>query len=217
VLLDRKRVKFWQKWVFAFMAVIMAGFLIMIPVSGNMGCSGTSSASDQITKDIAKYEAAVKTDPKNVEAWRTLGDSYVLRANQQAQGSDAQKADWRMAALDYRRAARLLAKQKGATTRQLRLDTFKQLVSVYLYLQDYQQASGVYSQITALTPKDAQAYFDWATIAINAGDTNTALLAFGKFLELDPTSPDAPAVKTWIKENSSKKTPAPGSTQGASP
>jgi tetratricopeptide (TPR) repeat protein len=210
-------VKFWQKWVFGFMALIMAGFLIMIPVSGNMGCNGTSSASDQITKDIAKYEAAVKTDPKNVEAWRSLGDSYVLRANQQAQGSDAQKADWRMAALDYRRAARLLAKQKGATLRQLRLDTFQQLVSVYLYLQDYQQASGVYAQITALTPKDAQSYLEWADLASKAGDTNTALLAYGKFLEIDPKSSYAPAVKAWIKEHSSKQTPAPGSTQGTSP
>ena len=28
MLLDRKRVKFWQKWVFLFMAILMAGFLV---------------------------------------------------------------------------------------------------------------------------------------------------------------------------------------------
>jgi predicted TPR repeat methyltransferase len=67
----------------------------------------------------------------------------------------------------------------------------------------------VYGEITALKPKDAQSFFDMATIAINAGDTDTALLAFSRFLELDPDSPDAPQVKAWIEENSPKSTPTP--------
>ncbi len=46
-----------------------------------------------------------------------------------------------------------------------------------------------------MQPKDAQSYFDMASVAINAGDTNAALLAFTKFLELDPESPDAADVK----------------------
>ena len=61
----------------------------------------------------------------------------------------------------------------------------------------------------ALRPKDAQSYLDSATAALNAGDTATALLAFSKFLELDPTSPDAAQVKAWIKENTPKSTPTP--------
>ena len=211
MLLDRQRVKFWQKWVFAIMAIIMGGFLVMIPLSNNVGCGGggTTSAIEQIDKEIAKYQAAVKADPKNVEAWRSLAENYALRANLQTQGSAAQKADWRTAAQNYERAVKLLGKQKGAAAKQLRIDTLQQLVSVYLFLQDPQQATSVYGQITALTPKDAQAFYEMATMAIQAGDTTTAMLAFTRFLKLDPTSPDAQSVKDWIAANSGAATPTP--------
>lgn len=215
MLLDRQRVKFWQKWVFGFMALIMAGFLIMIPVSGNAGCNGSSSATDQLDKDIAKYEVAVKADPTDVAAWRSLGESYVLRADQQPQGSAAEVSDWRAAAVKYKRAATLLAKKKGAAAKKLRLDSLGQLVSIYLFLQDYQMATSVYGQITALRPKDAESYFNMATVAIDAGDTNTALLAFAKFLELDPKSPDAAAVRDWIEQNAPSSTPSPSPSSGA--
>ena len=210
MLLDRQRVKFWQKWVFGFMAIIMAAFLIMIPINRGMGCGGgATSATKQLDTDIAKYQAAVKADPKDIESWRSLAENYVLRANQQAQGSAAQEADWRAAAQYYERADKLLRKQKGAAAKQLRIDTLQQLVSVYLFLKDPQQATSVYGQITALKPKDAQSFYEMATMAIQAGDTTTALLAFSTFLKLDPTSPDAPAVKEWIAANSGTPTPTP--------
>src|SRR5665647_3370058 len=192
MLLDRQRVKFWQKWVFGFMALIMGGFLVMIPLSNNLGCGGATSATDQLDTGIAKYQAAVKADPKDVESWRSLAENYVLRANQQPQGSAAQEADWRTAARAYERAVKL-----------------QQLVSVYLFLKDPQRETSVYGQITALKPKDAQSFFDMATVAISAGDTNTALLAFTTFLKLDPNSPDAPSVRDWIAANSGKTTPTP--------
>jgi tetratricopeptide (TPR) repeat protein len=209
VLLDRQRVKFWQKWVFGFMALVMAGFLVMIPLSNNSGCGGATSATEQLDKEIAKYQAAVKADPKNVESWRTLAENYALRANAQPQDSAAQAADWRTAARYYEHAVKLLSKQKGAAAKQLRIDTLQQLVSVYLFLKDPQLATNVYGQITALKPKDAQSFFDMATVAISAGDTNTALLAFSKFLKLDPTSPDAQSVRDWIAANSGQGTPTP--------
>jgi len=210
VLLDRQRVKFWQKWLFGFMAIIMAGFLVMIPLSNNSGCGGsTTSATEQLNKEIAKYQAAVKADRKDVESWRSLAESYALRANAQQPGSAAEQGDLRLAAQYYERAVKLLSKQKGAAAKQLRIDTLQQLVSVYLFLKDPQQATSVYGQITALTPKDAQAFYDMATMAIQAGDTNTALLAFTRFLKLDPSSPDAPSVRDWIAANSGTPTPTP--------
>jgi tetratricopeptide (TPR) repeat protein len=208
VLLDRQRVKFWQKWVFGIMALIMAGFLIMIPINRSMGCGG-SSGTDQSKKEIAKYQAAVKADPKNVQAWTSLGDSYLLRANQQTSASAAQTADWSAAAASYEKAVKLLSKQKGKAARQQQLDTLGQLVGVYLFQKDDKMAVSAYGQITALQPKNAEAFFNMATAAINAGDTNTALLAFGRFLELQPDSPDAAAVRAWIKQNTPKASPSP--------
>ena len=209
MLLDRQRVKFWQKWVFALMAIIMAAFLVMIPLSNNMGCGGTAAVTKQLDTEIAKYQAAVNADPTNVGSWRSLAENYVLRANQQAQGSAGQEADYRTAAQDYQRAVTLLSKQKGAAAKQSRLDTLQQLASVYLFLKDYQQATSVYGQITALKPKDAQSFFDMASVAISAGDTKTALLAFTTYLKLDPNAPDAQSIKDWIAANSGKTTPSP--------
>jgi len=217
VLLDRRRVKFWQKIVFGAMAVLMASFLIFGYSGVLNGCDfagSQSSATDQLDQQITKYAAAVTTDRKDVAAWTSLAENYVLRANQQAQGSDAQTADWRQAVIAYGRADKLLAKQKGAAAKQQRLDTLEQLVGVHLYLQDYQSAVTAYGKITGLRPKDAQSFFDMGTVAINAGDTKTALLAFTRFLELDPTSPDAPAVKDWMQQNAPSPSPSPTKGSG---
>jgi len=214
VLLDRKRVKFWQKWVFGFMAVIMAAFLIMIPINRSLGCGGsTTSAVEQIDKEIAKYKTQTAADPTNADAWIALAENYVLRANQQTEASAAQKTDWLLATQSYTTAIKLLKKQKGdPAARQKRLDTLDALASVYINLTDYQSAVGVYQQLTSMRPKDPQSYFDLATVAINAGDKNTALLAFTKFLELDPSSPDAKAVQDWITSATASPTPSPSAS-----
>ena len=215
MLLDRQRVKFWQKWVFGFMAVIMAGFLVMIPLSNNSGCGGATSATEQLDKEIVKYQAVVRTDPKNVAAWRALAENYALRANSQQPGSAGEQADLRTAAQNYEKAVKLLAKQKGAAAKQLRLDTLQQLVSVYISLKDFQLATSAYGKITALRPKDAQSFFEMASVAISAGDTNTALLAFTRYLKLDPNAPDAQTVKDWIAANSGTSTPTPSPSSSA--
>jgi tetratricopeptide (TPR) repeat protein len=219
VLLDRRRVKFWQKIVFGFMAFLMAAFLV-VGYSGVLnGCTWFNSAQQNVTKQldgqVARYQAAVAADPKDVAAWTSLAESFVRRATLQAATPGAAAADWSEAAKAYRRVDRLLAKQKGAAVRRQRLDALQQLALVYLSLRQYQELTNVYGEITGLRPKDAQSYFNMATAAINAGDKNTALLAFTKFLELDPTSPDAPAVKDWIAKNapSSSPTPSPSPTK----
>jgi tetratricopeptide (TPR) repeat protein len=216
VLLDRRKVKFWQKIIFGFMAFLMAAFLI-VGYSGVLnGCSvfnSAQSADAQLQETITTYKTAVATDPQDAASWTKLGDSYVLLANQQQQGSAAQKSYWKQAVAAYKKADAILADQKGKEAKTQRLNVLQQLVSTYLFLQDYQAATAVYGDITSVRPKDAQSYFDMATVALNAGDTTTALLAFSKFLQLDPNSPDAAQVKAWIKQN----TPASTSTPSPSP
>jgi tetratricopeptide (TPR) repeat protein len=211
VLLDRRKVKFWQKIVFGFMAFLMAAFLV-VGYSGVLnGCdflNATSSAVDELQKTITQYQSAVAADPQDATSWAKLGDNYVLMANQQ-QDTATQKTYWEKAVVAYKKADAILAEQKGSAVKQQRLEVLQSLVSTYLYLTDYAAATNVYGEITSLTPKDAQSYFDMATVAINAGDTNTALLAFTKYLELDPTSADAAQVKAWIRQNTPKSTSTP--------
>jgi tetratricopeptide (TPR) repeat protein len=219
VLLDRKRVKFWQKWVFLFMAIVMAGFLVMIPITRASGCSGgTSSVTKQLNADITKYRAQVASDATNVTAWIALGDAYQSRANAQTAGSTAQKNDFASAVVAYTKATALLEKQKTAAAKQQLLDTYQKLVAVDGTLKDYAAAAKVYAQVTLLTPKDAQAFSNWGSLSTLAGDTSTALLAFTRYLQLAPNAPDAAAVRDWIKQHSpsasSAPTPKPSSTKG---
>jgi tetratricopeptide (TPR) repeat protein len=210
VLLDRRKVKFWQRIVFGAMAFLMAAFLV-VGYSGVLeGCSfrgEEESATDAINKEIVAQEAAVAAAPDDAQELVQLGELYVERGNLQPLGSSAQTSDWDKAAAAYARADELLAEEKGPDVKQQRLNVLTKLVDVQLFLEDYAGATSTYGIITGVTPKDAQAYFEMASVAINAGDTSTALLAFNRFLELDPDSPDAPAVEEWIEQNSSSTAP----------
>ena len=52
MLLDRRRIKYWQRWIYALMAILMVAFLIYIPL-GSQGCgAGTTTVqnpNDRIT------------------------------------------------------------------------------------------------------------------------------------------------------------------------
>lgn len=132
MLLDRKKVKIWQKWVFGAMAVIMAAFLVMIPISSSEGCGGASSALEQLTDDITKAEASTTADAKNPAHWKTLAQAYVMRANQQTQDSPEQTADWEKGAEAYRKATVLEA--KANVPKATRVETLQDLAGVYSFL-----------------------------------------------------------------------------------
>jgi hypothetical protein len=56
-------------------------------------------------------------------------------------------------------------------------------------------------KLTALRPDNADFFFDMGRAAISADDTDTALLAFNRYLELAPDSPEAEQVQKWVDEN----------------
>ena len=164
MLLDRRKVKFWQKIVFGFMAFLMAAFLV-VGYSGVLnGCTWFNSAQEDVTKtldqQIAKYQTATTTDPKDAAAWISLAEAYLSRSAIQQQGSQALTSDLTNAAAAYVKADKLLAKQKGAAVKKQRLDVLASLAGVYSQLGDSQAAAGVYGDITELTPKDADAFFN---------------------------------------------------------
>ncbi len=209
MLLDRRKVKFWQKIVFSFMAVLMVVFIMGYAGFSWLGCDEQQSATEQIDQEVVAQEAAVAAAPEDAQEWVALGQLYVERGNLHPPESDAQRSDLNKAAAAYTRADDLLKKEEGQEVKQERLDVLKNLVDVQLFLQDYAGATSTYGIITGLTPEDSQAYFEMASVAINAGDTSTALLAFNRFLELDPDSPDAPAVEEWIEQNTPSTSSSP--------
>jgi cytochrome c-type biogenesis protein CcmH/NrfG len=213
VLLDRRKVRFWQKIIFGGMAFLMAAFLIFWYSGVLNGCTWFNGAQEDVTKtldqEITKYQTATTTDPKDVAAWISLAEAYLSRSGTHAQGSDATTADLASSASAYQKAARVLAKQKGSGIRRQRIDVLNQLATVYGSLGDASAVERVYQELTALTPKDSQAFLNLGSAARSAGDTSTALLAFTRFLQLDPKSPYVKDVKDAIAQLSPSSSPTP--------
>ena len=140
MLLDRKRVKFWQKMVFGFMAFLMAGFLVMLPgvLQRLRRPQSTSSAVEQLKKAITKYKTASRrptpATPRPGPRWaRTTPCSPTSRRG-------LERAEGRLAAghrclQDGRRdpagaEGRRRSSRSGSTSS-------SSSPSVYLNLQDY--------------------------------------------------------------------------------
>jgi cytochrome c-type biogenesis protein CcmH/NrfG len=215
VLLDRRKVKFWQKIVFGFMAFLMAAFLV-VGYSGVLnGCtffSEEESVSDTLNQEIAAAKTATTTTPDDPAVWVTLAEAYETRAGTRPEGSDLMTGDFTSALTAYRKAESLLAEQKGPGVKAQRLEILNQMATLSAELNDSAAYIEALQDITGLTPKDPQAFLNLGLAARNVGDTTTALLALSRFLELDPTSPDAEDVKTIIAELAPQATPSPSPT-----
>jgi tetratricopeptide (TPR) repeat protein len=216
VLLDRRKVKFWQKIVFGFMAFLMAAFLV-VGYSGVLnGCTlfgEEESVIDTLNQEIASAKAATTTSPADPAVWIRLAEAYETRAGTRQEGSDLMAGDFTSAATAYRQAEDLLADQKGADIKAQRLEILNQLATLYAELNDSAAYIGALQDITSLTPKEPQAFLNLGLAARNVGDTTTSLLALSRFLELDPTSPDAEDVKSIIDELAPQSTPSPSPTK----
>lgn len=206
MLLDRKRTKFWQRIVFIAMAVLLVVFLVAPSLAGDsLGCGGESASTDQFAQEIKTYKAAVTADPADPQAWRDLADAYVTQVEAQ-HGQDVpytaqQTAQLALAVKAYRKSAKLWGEQTGTDAKTERAATLEDLAGLYDRLGQYDKAVRVFGDLTELQPRNADYFFGLANAAINAGDTNNAVLAFQRFLELAPNDPLAPDVKAWIEEN----------------
>ncbi len=204
MLLDRKKVKFWQRIVFGAMAVLMAGFLVFGYSGALSSCQrsgGMLSPTKDLDEEITALEQRLQVDETDTVAWGELGDALMSRGNTQ-QDESAQQDDWHRAIIAYERKVSLLEDEKGAEARRARREALETLATVYLSLQDYEMAINVYGQLTSLAPKRAEYFLAMGEIAVSAGDTERALLAFSRYLQLAPDSPDAAFVKDWIAANS---------------
>jgi len=203
VLLDRRKVKSWQRIIFGGMAFLMAAFLVVGYSGALSSCQrGGGIGADpieQLDDEIAALEQQLRADETDVALWGELGDTLMVRADQQAD-IEAREADWSKAVIAYERQATLLEEQEG--TKAARREVLETLADVYLTLQDYEMAVNVYGQLTSLAPKEAEYFLIMGEIAASIGDTDRALLAYTRYLQLEPDSADAEFVKDWIAANS---------------
>jgi tetratricopeptide (TPR) repeat protein len=218
VLLDRRRVKFWQKWIFLFMAILMASFLIFgySGVARGCGAHSTTSSTKGIDQDIKRLQAQVKLTPGDAAVWQRLGDQYQLRANSEATGSTANKRDLTAAAFAYEKSDALLAKTRGRVAAEQRVTLLGKLLAAYSGLGSAAKVVSVYDRLTKLQPNKPDWFLYLGIAARDAGQTSTAVLALTRYLELFPKSPEAAQVRAQIAAltaTSSTPTPTPSTTK----
>jgi tetratricopeptide (TPR) repeat protein len=200
VLLDRKRVKFWQKWVFLGMAIVMASFLIFGYSGVLQGCNKNSGApSGSIGDAIKTAEAQLQAKPNDPSIMVQLGGYYESAAAGEPSAT-AQSTDWLKAAGYYEKAYAVFTRHKGQTARQNAIDTLNKIAVLYLRLSDLKSAVSAYQRLVTYQPRNAQNYFYLGNYAYQLGDLKTALQALQQYLKLDPKSSDANAIADSIKQ-----------------
>jgi len=206
VLLDRRRVRFWQKIVFGAMAVLMALWLVSIPIGRWVGCGSSEQAVNTLDDEIAALRQRITASPGDLALRLELAESLRRRAGQAVQDAQEREDYLRASAEAYEAYIKRLAKTKGTKAElkeaeRLQVAALEDLVVVYRTLNDFDNVTRVFGLLTDLRPNNASYFYDMGRTAITAGDTNTALLAFARYLELEPDSEEAAQVEEWMAAN----------------
>jgi len=211
VLLDRKRVKFWQKIIFSIMALLMVGFLLTGVLGAFPGCGGGPAP---VSDRIKTLQQEVKVSPGNTVSLLALAEAYQQQGAQETQGSDAQKAAFASAAAAYEKYLEALDAQGATASTQKKLDALTSVAGLYANLQEYDKLVNVYGRITDLQPNNAENYLYYGQAAQNAGKTDIAILAYRKYLELAPNSQYSKDVKSVLDQLEGKASPSPSPSSG---
>ena len=192
MLLDRKRINKWSKRVALALAIVFGLSFVLLGVGSGTGMNwselwssvggGSNSASSSAPADkIKAYQVQLDADPNNYDALVGIATQYQLL--QQLQD----------AATYYERAIKIKADQK---------DIYVKLGGIYMdpSVADNQSAIRVLNQLTTLDPANAQAFLQLGIAHRNVGNTNAAILAWNKYLTLDPNSDMAKTVKAQIEQ-----------------
>jgi len=219
VLLDRKRVKFWQKWIFLFMAILMASFLIFGYSGVLQGCSNRVglSQANPYEQQIKELTAKVRANPNDGQAILSLAEAYQAHASTQTTGSSAQSGDYANAIAYYERFLKLKKAQQGATPRASQVQALEALGQLYVAIGDWSKVVNVYERLTTLEPKKADYFYSLGVAAQQAGDTQQALLAFTRYLQLAPNSAEAATIRQWMKQQAQSASPGPSTSPTTSP
>jgi tetratricopeptide (TPR) repeat protein len=217
VLLDRRRVKFWQKWVFLFMAILMASFLVFGYSGVLQGCTNKVGLTQENPAEakVKELTQQLQASPGNGPTMLSLAEAYQQRAGLQQTGSAKAESDYAQALALYDEFLALDPSQQGATKKEVKDNKTKALenqAQIYVIRGDLASVVKVYKRLTELRPTVAEYFLTLGTAAQQTGDTATALLAFTRYLELAPDAPEAATIKAWIKDQTQTASPTPAPT-----
>ncbi|MGI5940337.1 MAG: tetratricopeptide repeat protein [Thermoleophilia bacterium] len=202
MLLDRKRINKWGRWVALFLAIVFGvGFLFMGIGYGGAGLDLSSlftddkSANQSPEQRLAAFEKTLAENPKDVTA--LIGAATIY-----------QQSDDLTTAAEY--LERAIAVDEGQK------DLYLRLANIYLNSKalDYEAAARVLNKAVAMDPTNPDLFLKLGTAQSNLRNTEAAVLAWQKYLELAPNGEMASVVQKQIDVLTTTATDSP--TTGAS-
>jgi tetratricopeptide (TPR) repeat protein len=156
---------------------------------------------------IAPLEAYLKLRPRDEDALRELAGLYSSKSNRLGDQTN-------LAAIDFQSASTgqlVLPKLSGAAAQgffqagEIESAVVTDASERYQRLLQQQQnaarsAQRVYERIARISPRDPQVQLLLASSAESANDTDAAIAAYERFLELAPEDSSAPAVRRTLKQ-----------------
>ena len=192
MLLDRRKVKFWQKIIFGFMAFLMAAFLV-VGYSGVLnGCTWFNSAQQDVDPDARPADHQVPDRrPRPTPRTSRPGSASPRRTSRgrptQAQGSrGADGGSHRARPRPTPRPTSCSPSRRAPPSRSSGWTCSPASPASTASSATPRRPRSVYGDITALTPQERRGLLQPGRGRSTAGDTTTAMLAFTRFLELDP-------------------------------
>jgi tetratricopeptide (TPR) repeat protein len=170
-------------------------------------------ANGDTDQAILALENLLLTAPRDVDALREVAALYLAKASEAQQEASLANARASLAAPG--------ATLAGAITiggQPLEPDVISNIVYDRLYqavnaaLTEAQDAStkavDTYRRLTRAQPRDPNVQLELAQAAQNAGDIQTAIDAYDRFLELAPQDPTAPDVRRILRQLRQSQSPA---------
>jgi tetratricopeptide (TPR) repeat protein len=155
---------------------------------------------------ISALEEYTGRRPKDVEAKQELAGLYLARADRLRDDAQAAQleASSALAGIAFNppnttQLGQALGQDPITEAVQTRVN--ERLNDVYGRMQtEYRLALSVYTDIARLRPRDSTIQFELAQAAEAANDTEAAIAAYERFLELAPEDPSAAAIRDRIKQ-----------------
>ncbi len=205
MLLHRKQINKWAKWVALVLAVVFAVSFVAMGVGSGGGLNwsslwggggGGSAGAQSPEQQIEEWEARLAENPKDTEALLGLANLYGALGRQDL-------------AVSYLEELAVLEPGAG--------EVHMRLASIYLSpeVQNNQAAVRVLQEATALDPNNADAFLQLGVAERGVGNINGAILAWNRYLELDPDGQMAETVRQQIELMAPK--PADSTTTESSP
>lgn len=208
MLLDRRRIRKWGKWIALFLAVVFAGgFLFLgvgyggagLNVSDAFSCANQDTVSSPQTPEerIDAYNAALEQNPNDTDALLGLATIYQQNDNLTVAASYLE----RFIAVD--------PTQK---------DIHLRLANIYLNpdVAEYGAAATVLNKLTSLDPENPDVYLKLGMAQNSLGQNEAAILAWQKYLQLAPDGDLADVVREQIDKLSKQSTTTTAATSTTS-